>query len=256
MLDTLRAGALLALLPILTVGTALDAQVRPDRSRQMRDPQPLCGYDECFHHTMFLDQAPQLSPVAGRTSASRDRLSFETQGAMNGVITWGNNVKRITIRERGDEPCHLELLGTEGLSTWSECGGSLGSTRSAGVDGAFSLVGIKVCNNGRSGERGRLVKGLELEWAVRPHETLASDRVLRTERLMQPNCSRWRTWVHCPAASAAQTVIVHHESIGGRRAIVGLQLECYPVRPGCFPASDPGWATYGNAILACRSGDR
>lgn len=256
MRTTFRSVALLASMGLLASIGTLQAQVRPDVTRQLRGVDQPCGFDECFHHTMFRDVAPELSPVAGRTSASRDRLSFQTQGSVNGVTTWGNNVRRLTIRERGDEPCHVELQGSQSNATWSECGGNPGSTRSAGIDAAASLIGLKICNNGRSGERGRLVKGVELEWATRPHEINATRRILQTDVLTQPNCSRWRNWVHCPDATAAQTMIIHHESIGGRRAVVGLQLECYPVVPNCLPGDDPGWANYSGPIVACHAGDR
>jgi hypothetical protein len=240
----------------MALAAPAEAQVRADPTRQLRGYEGSCGHPECFHHTMYLDVAPQLSAVAGRSSSTRHRLPFQTQGPSNGVTRQGNDILRITIRERGDEPCYLQVTGTEGASIWNECGGNPGSTRSAGLGRVHSLVGIKICNNGRSGPRGRLVKGVELEWAIRPHEAYATDQVQQREKLVQPNCSRWREWVRCPTASAAQTLVVHHEAIGGRRAIVGLQLECYPTRPNCLVNNDPAWTTYDTPILACRSGDR
>lgn len=212
-----------------------------------------CAFDSCFHHTMFLDVEPQLSDVAGRASDAPTRLPFETQPALNGVINWGNNIKRVKIRERSDEPCHIEVSGTQGDAIWSECGGSPRSTRTAGIDGASALVGIMICNNKRNNVRGRLVKGVELEWAFRPHETRDEDKMLTRKKFQQLNCSRWRRWVRCPEQTAAQTLLVHHERIGGRDAIVGLQLECYPVTPSCLAKNDPTWTNYGNPIVSCRA---
>ena len=229
--------------------SAQDASWRP---RNPSVPRP-CAHDSCFHHTMFLDVEPRLSGVAGRASESPVRLPFESQHPVNGVVHWGNNIKRVKIRERSDEPCHIEVSGTQGDAVWSECGGKPKSTRTAGVHGENALVGIKICNNGRNDERGRLVKGVDLEWAFRPHETSDEDRMITTDRLRQPNCSKWRPWVRCPDQTAAQTLLVHHERIGGRDAIVGLQLECYPVTPSCLAYNDPAWVGYGNPIVACRA---
>lgn len=247
-----RSARCLTLVLLAFASLLAQAQGTSWRPRTSGVP-PLCAFQSCFHHITFRHAEPQYSGVAGRATESPTRLPFGTQSSANGVTGWGNSIRRIRIRERSDEPCHIEVSGSQGNAVWSECGGRPRSTRTAGVDGHNSLVGIMVCNNDRSDERGRLVKGLELEWAFRPHETRVEDRMLTRDRFQQPNCSRWRRWARCPAQTAAQTLLVHHERIGGREAIVGLQLECYPVEPSCLADNDPVWIGYGNPIVGCRA---
>ncbi len=227
--SALLRGAFLSLVIATFSNVHLDAQVRSARRAQARSTNQSLpcndASDNCFfHHTGFFVGQGQTTDVAGNSAMMVATLPFQTQPAIGQKIMWGNNIRAVTLGERGDEPCFVQVQGTESMEEWEDCGGGgPRSTRVASIDGPQALVGIRVCNNNRSGVRGQLVKGIELRWVKRPHEGVYADRISQVDQADQPNCSQWRPWVHCPMGTAAQTLLVHHVRVGGRRGAVGFQ---------------------------------
>lgn len=248
----LRAGALSVLLA--GSGIVVEAQITGGNNRQMRSSLASpCGAARCLHHIGYQDVGGHLSPVAGVSRPGPFRIPFTRGTPVFGTVSWGNDIARVELGERGDEPCAITVYGRNGTNRWEACGGGgPRSTRSAGFHGSPSpLIGIQICTNGRNNDRGLLIKGLKLKWSDRPHESAYADRAIFTDEVLQPNCSDWGQWVSCPVGMAAQTLVVHHQAIGGRRGAVGVQLECYPVDPVCYQASDPIWATYSSELYPC-----
>lgn len=229
----------------------------PGRGQLRTSSNSVCGAEQCFSHTGYLQDAGQASAVAGEVRPTTYRIPFTTQPSpYSSRDSWGNNVRGVSLGERGDEPCSLKVLGTTGTNAWDGCGGNgPRSELTVDIDGAWALVGLRICTNNRDDARGDLVKGIGLRWAKRPHEASPGKRITRTSQRGQPNCSKWGRWVSCPVGKAAQTLIVHHDAMGGRRAAVGLQLECHGVQPVCLSGNDPAWSTYSGQILACHAED-
>jgi hypothetical protein len=196
-----------------------------------------------LHRTYYVDGGSTLSQVAGFATGSGFTLYRTVETTTSGdIYASGPHLTEIIVGERGDEPCYLRIQSDEtgDVETWNACG----------VDGPRSrasvrwwpndaLVGIRVCTNNRDDDRGMLVKGVEVRVARRPHLS-GADRMMVRESFARSNCRRWRSWVMCPAGTAATTLRGRHIPIGGRRGLVGLQLDCAPVEAACFQASSVG----------------
>lgn len=236
LLPTLLAAALtLALTP------ALEAQVRRDLSRQLRvEERSPCGRSSCLHR-IDLDRSapPQRTGVSGHDMGQERLLSWSGSLAQPA----GSVVSRFELGERGDEPCMVAIRSPwHDNDEWDACGGNGPRTvKSAHPNSNQVLVGVQVCHNDRNDDRGRLVKGVRLEWAHHPGEVASARRGIHRDQIRQPNCRRWQPWVRCPVGTGAPSVVVHHIAIGGRRGAVGLQLECYPAEPLCYDWNDPFW---------------
>lgn len=247
----LRPVTVLAVLALIAP-SALDAQVRPDRSRQLRAASP-CGAPECHYGTRLLDEPPQTTAIAGVSGEASETL--ELPGAAPIGFFSSNAIKRLELGERGDEPCFLSITTGDDTASWSRCGNDASTLKVASNDSPDVIIGLQICTNGRNGPRGRLVKGIRVRWARKPHETSASDQDRLEGQIRQPNCSDWGPWVQCPAGTASRGLVLHHDAVGGRRALVGLQLRCLPADPWCFDADDDVWGTYSPPMRSCRASD-
>lgn len=172
-----------------------------------------------------------------------------------------------TFYERSDEPCAVAESDPHGPDAlWDGCGGARrsplrleavapspeviayrtvqipgrGLARVLDDDGPWyddhgqwALRKIRVCTNGRSGERGELVKGVEAVWTVNPFDA-PEDQYTITRTARRTNCDddAWSGWSECRGRRAAPTVRLHHKAVGGRRALVGVQLVCYRTHEG------------------------
>ena len=237
---------LLAFVLVGGIPTPLDAQARAPSSRQARevDPTPCSTGPDCVHHlTYYVDGGSTLTEVAGFATGSGFTLhrTVETTTSWD-IYASGPHLSEIIVGERGDEPCYLRIRSDEvgDVETWNRCGVSGPSSRqSVRWRPDHALVGIRVCTNNRNDDRGMLVKGVEVRVARRPYLSGAARMMVR-ESFARPNCRQWRSWVMCPAGTAATMLRGRHIAIGGRRGLVGLQLDCAPVEAACFHASSVG----------------
>lgn len=232
----------------------LDAQVPPPADRQARTAEsPPCssGPDCALHIVYYVDGPATTTGVAGSATGSGFTLSRTVATTTSWAIyDSGPHLGGIEVGERGDEPCYLRIRGGEvgDVETWNGCGvEGPASRRSVEWGAQYAPVGLRVCTNNRNDERGLLVKGVEVRVARRPYLSGAA-RMMDPVRFSRPNCRQWHPWVMCPAGTAATTLRGRHIAIGGRRGLVGLQLECAPVEGACFHVS----GSWGDDSPACR----
>jgi len=196
-----------------------------------------------LHLTYYVDGPSTLTEVVGSATGSGFTLNrtVETTTSWD-IYASGSHLSEIVVGERGDEPCYLRIRSDEAgdVETWNGCGvDGPRSRQSLQWRSNDALVGIRVCTNHRDDERGMLVKGIEVRLARRPYLSGAARMMVR-ERATRPNCRQWHSWAMCPAGTAATTLRGRHIAIGGRRGLVGLQLDCAPVEAACFHASSMG----------------
>lgn len=205
--------------------------------------------------------AQVASPVAPAFEGPATTVEFTAPGDVAGVV-FSLSPKNgringkpvgltvISITEKGDEPCAIRAIYTEladgdvfsGLSWVSPNSGCSVEDTSGRIvlhsntapnrnfDSDYFISSVGTCTNGKSNERGLLVKGLAGNAAEIDAEgkVLVSNAPLRMET--QPNCKADEfTFSACPPGQIAMGLNVRALPIGGKESITGLQLKCKAV---------------------------
>jgi hypothetical protein len=217
-----------------------NAQVRAPAGAQARGAEspPCTTGSNCRLHRLYYATGETTTTGA---SGFEEGINRRLGRSVDPVQSWeylqsDPLLTSITVGERGDEPCYLRIESDDvgDHETWNGCGNAgPASRRTVEWWPHQGLVGIQVCTNNRDGDRGKLVKGVRVRVARRPHLS-GPDRMIETQQFARPNCRRWRSWRSCPGGSTAIDLVAHHMAIGGRRGIVGLRLVCAPVGAACF----------------------
>lgn len=186
--------------------------------------------DTRLMHIVTYGSTSSPAAVAGTSSSDVVTRGASASGttAIEG-LRWG---------ERGDEPCWIFVGTVSNGSSWDGCGASSYNTQRT-LAGGDHLVGVAVCTNNRNDARGDLVKGVRAVWAEHPERRQTAQRNETTHAAEMPNCANWSATVRCGPGTAASRLRIHHISIGGRRGIVGLQLDCADLEEQCWEVS-PG----------------
>jgi hypothetical protein len=194
-----------------------------------------------------------LASVSGQTGTQQTRLPSQVPDRFI-------SFSRLVFGERSDEPCYVSV-STEQISlsvpqpnpegaeySWNRCNGSEGSRRLlsrsyqdvAQVQGSWRthhgyINSIRVCIRGGSGSRSAMVKGVSAVFDPFPGRAIGFPpppfgSAERTRSFSRPNCGNdWRPPSECPQYHAATQLVLHHDAVGNRRALVGIQLACQRV---------------------------
>ncbi len=208
--------------------------------------------------------------IAGEDSGEQTVVLGPDNGKVDGKPV---ALAGIWIDETGDEPCAIRVTFRElNLSSvnvypfsfnldrrcsinamWTSFGGYFWENEFAGTyavetkasapSNRWSMRSLKVCSNKKKNDRGKLVKGIQVDFVNRdPEDGLTPIPGLVAAK--QPNCKGdWlaRDTSVCPDNSVAMGLRVVTQEVGNKQSITGLGLVCRSVElvPALTPVSLP-----------------